>query len=85
MALSTSLLDESCGGDVKDETLPEPWNDKKYEIVYFADITLPMLGQPWLLTADPLIAISVVSQSLPRDETASVSSSTCTATNIVQP
>ena len=37
-----------------------PWNDKKYEIVCFSDNTLRIFGQPWLLTAGPLIGVSVV-------------------------
>ena len=43
-------LDESCGGDVEDETLPElvnkPWNDKRYEIVLFAFDCLSFLWSP---------------------------------------
>ena len=38
----------------------QPWDDKKYEIICFADDRLPVLGQSWLLTADPLIGVSLV-------------------------
>ena len=56
-AISTSLLDESCGGDVEDETLPEL---VMCEIIRFAVSSFPICGQPWLLTADPLTGVSVV-------------------------
>ena len=49
---------ESCGGDVKDEMLPalvdEPWNDKRYEIVFCC--------QSWLLTADPPVVFAKLAQ-----------------------
>ena len=64
MAFSTSLLEESCVGDVEDETHPElagnPGNDKRYESVRFTENTLPIFGQPWFLTAEPLFGVSVV-------------------------
>ena len=53
-ATSTSLLDESCGGDVEDETLPELADNPgttKVRNCTFADDSLPFFGQPWLLTA----------------------------------
>ena len=43
---------ESCEGDAGDELL--------HEIVCRADDTLPVLGQSWLFTAEPLIGVSVV-------------------------
>ena len=33
---------------------------EEVRIVCFAESTLPVLGQPWLLTADPLTGVSVV-------------------------
>ena len=52
------VLDESCGGDVEDELVPDfddnPM-DKRYEIFSFTYNCLPFFGQPWFLIADPLI------------------------------
>ena len=57
-AISTSLLNESCDGDVEDETLPEladnPGTTRGTELSVLQIILL------WLLTADPLIGVSVV-------------------------
>ena len=58
-AIPTSLLNESCDGDVEDETLPEPGTTRGTKIVRVADNTLPIFDQSWLLTADPLIGVSV--------------------------
>ena len=52
-AIPTSLLSESCDGDVEDETLPEPGTTRSTKIVRVADNTLPIFDQSWLLTADP--------------------------------
>ena len=63
-ANSTSLLNESCDGDVEVETLSEladnPGTTREDEVVRLADHTLPIFGQSWLLTADPLTGASVV-------------------------
>ena len=79
-AISASLLNESCDGDVEDETLPElgrySWNEKRYEIVSFEDNTVPICGQPWLLTADHSWEYPWSSQTLPSDGTAGASSGT---------
>ena len=56
------VLDESCGGDVEDDLVPE-FDDKprhkRYEIFRLAANLLPLFGQVWLLTTGPLISISV--------------------------
>ena len=57
-------LDESCGGDVEDELkaeldcTPRTTRGKKFSVLHRIFL-LPLLGQPWFLTADPLIGISV--------------------------
>ena len=56
-ACSASLLNEFCDSDAEDELLS---GMVMYEIVCLADNTLPVFGQPWFLTADPLIGVSVV-------------------------
>ena len=59
-----SSPNESCGGVVEDELLPEladnPGTTRGTEVVRLAENTLHNLGQSWLLTADPLIGVSVV-------------------------
>ena len=55
--------DKSCDIDVEDELVPEldgnPWNNKRYEVFLFAYNFLPLFGQPWFLTADPVTGVSV--------------------------
>ena len=57
-------LDESCGGDVEDELMaefdctPRTARGAKFSVLHRIFL-LPLLGQPWFLTADPLIGISV--------------------------
>ena len=57
------VLDESCGGDAEDELVQEfcqqSRDNKRYDIVRLALDLLPLFGQVWLLTAGPLIGISV--------------------------
>ena len=55
---------DSCGGVVEDELLPELTDNPgttrgRDNTVCLADKQLSILGQSWLLTADPLIGVSV--------------------------
>ena len=52
------VLDESCDGDVEDE-LDNPGTTIGTKFLRFAYNILPLFGQPWLFTADPLVSISV--------------------------
>ena len=56
------VLDESCGGDVEDELVPElddhPGTARGMNISIMHKILFPC-GQRWLLTAGPLIGKSV--------------------------
>ena len=57
------VLDESCGGDVEDELVPEfddnPGTTRGTKFFRLASNILPLFGQVWLLTAGPLIVFSV--------------------------
>ena len=57
------VLDESGGGDVEDELVPElgrqSRDNKTYAITFFASIFLSLFGRPWLFTVGPLVGISV--------------------------
>ena len=57
------VLDESCGGDVEDELVPEfddnPGTTRGTKISVLHKKILPMFGQPWFVTARPLIGISI--------------------------
>ena len=78
-------LDESCGGDVEDESLPElvanPGTTRGTKLSVLHFIVFPVFGQTWFFTADPLTGISVVFAEFSNDGTAGVSSSYCTVTN----
>ena len=53
----------SCGGVVEDGLLSELTDDPgttRGKKMCLADITFPIFGQSWLLTADPLVEVSVV-------------------------
>ena len=76
-ALSTSLLDESCGGDVEDETFPDLVDNPGTTGGTKMSVCLPIFC--WLLTADPLVGASVVFAKLPSDRT--VFPSDCAVTN----
>ena len=57
------VFDESCGGDAEEKMPPEldenPGTTRgtKWSVLHV--VVFPSLGQPWFLTADPLLGISV--------------------------
>ena len=57
------VLDESCGGDVEDEVVPEldekSRDNNKHDIFRLAKTPLPLFGRMWLLTAGPPMGVSV--------------------------
>ena len=53
------VFDESCGGDVYDELDDNPGTTRGTKISVLHKNVLPLCGQPWFLTADPLVSISV--------------------------
>ena len=59
-----SVLNDSWCSDVGDELLPEltdnPGTTRGTKLSVFADNAFPFFGQSWLLTADPLIGVSVI-------------------------
>ena len=67
--MGVSGPNDSCGGVVQDELLSEltdnPGTTTRYKIACLAENTFPIFGQSWLLTADPLIRVSVVFAKLP--------------------
>ena len=79
------LLDESCGNDVEDELALElddnPGKTMGTNFSVFAQNSVPIIGQMWLLTSGPHSKVQTCSsQSLPNDRTAGVSSRICTVT-----
>ena len=60
VALSASLSRESDAEDELFSGLVDNPGTTRYEIICLADDSLPVFGQPWLLTADPLKGVSVV-------------------------
>ena len=49
-----------CGRRTAPRNDRQPWNDERHKIVCLADSTFPIFGQSWLMTADPLIGVSVI-------------------------
>ena len=57
------VLDESCGGDVEDELVPElddnPGTTRGTKFSVLHKNSFPFFGQQWFLTAGPLVGISI--------------------------
>ena len=64
VALSASLLNESCDSDARDELLgrlvDNPGTTRGTKLSALQRKVFPVFGQSWLLTADPLMEVSVV-------------------------
>ena len=60
--LEDGVLDESCGGDVEDELAPmlddNPGTTRGAKFSVLHKNVLTLFGQPWFLSAGPLISIS---------------------------
>ena len=65
------VIDEACGSDVRRRTgtriIRQSRDDKRYEIFCLAENLVPLFGQVWLLTAGPLIGVSVVFAELSKN------------------
>ena len=85
---STSLLNESCDGDVEDETLPElaenPGTTRGTKLSVLQTIPLPSLVNRGFRPLTHSQEYPWSSQSLPGDRTAGVSTSNCTVAGRVR-